>query len=156
MRLRTRLTLIRLAWIRKPWACGVRVSRPHCRYSCLHLRFRALHRPSRDGFCAARNAPLPMLFASRGFGCGLHARSSSMRDRSTSELLRTLQMNSCFQANILAVSADPPRSDDLARYWGPWPALRALSLSPPDISTRRLTPGKRAAGIRSSSGVDRR
>ena len=32
-----------------------------------------------------------------------------MRGRSTSELLRTLQMNGCFQANILAVCAAPPR-----------------------------------------------
>ena len=32
-----------------------------------------------------------------------YARLLSMRDHSTSELLRTLQMNGCFQANILAV-----------------------------------------------------
>ena len=32
-----------------------------------------------------------------------------MRGHSTSELLRTLQMNGCFQANILAVQAIPPR-----------------------------------------------
>ena len=32
-----------------------------------------------------------------------------MRSRSTGELLRTLQMNGCFQANIPAVSAIPPR-----------------------------------------------
>ena len=38
-----------------------------------------------------------------------YARLLSMRGRSTSELLRTLQMNGCFQANILAVSAAPPR-----------------------------------------------
>ena len=30
--LRTRLTLIRLAFIRKPWSFGVRVSHPHYRY----------------------------------------------------------------------------------------------------------------------------
>ncbi len=34
-----------------------------------------------------------------------------MRDHSTGELLRTLQMNGCFQANIPAVYAVPPR------YW---------------------------------------
>ena len=34
-----------------------------------------------------------------------------MRDHSTGELLRTLQMNGCFQANIPAVCAAPPR------YW---------------------------------------
>ena len=37
--LRSRLTLIRLALIRKPWSFGVRVSRPHYRYLCLHLLF---------------------------------------------------------------------------------------------------------------------
>ena len=40
-----------------------------------------------------------------------YARLLSMRDHSTSELLRTLQMNGCFQANIPAVYAIPPR------YW---------------------------------------
>jgi hypothetical protein len=44
--LRTRLTLIRLALIRKPWSFGVRVSRPHYRYLCLHLLFPTLQRPS--------------------------------------------------------------------------------------------------------------
>ena len=43
--LRTRLTLIRLALIRKPWSFGVRVSRPHYRYLCLHLLFSPLQRP---------------------------------------------------------------------------------------------------------------
>ena len=38
-----------------------------------------------------------------------YARLLSTRDHSTSELLRTLQMNGCFQANILAVQAIPPR-----------------------------------------------
>ena len=32
LRLRPRLTLIRLALIRKPWSSGVRVSHPHYRY----------------------------------------------------------------------------------------------------------------------------
>jgi len=58
--LRTRLTLIRLALIRKPWSIGGRVSRPPCRYSCLHLPFRTLHPSSRWGFDADRNAPLPV------------------------------------------------------------------------------------------------
>ena len=35
--LRTRLTLIRLALIRKPWSFGVRVSRPHYRLSLIHI-----------------------------------------------------------------------------------------------------------------------
>ena len=48
--LRTRLTLIRLALIRKPWSFGVRVSRPHYRYLCLHLLFQHLQHPLRDTF----------------------------------------------------------------------------------------------------------
>ena len=54
--LRPRLTLIRLALIRKPWSSGVRVSHPHCRYSCLHLLFRTLQQPSRATFRAVRPA----------------------------------------------------------------------------------------------------
>ncbi len=55
--LRPRLTLIRLALIRKPRSIGVGVSRPHYRYSCLHLLFQLLHRASRPGFCAAGMLP---------------------------------------------------------------------------------------------------
>ena len=55
--LRSRLTLIRLALIRKPWSSGVGVSRPHCRYSCLHLPYTALHRISRCGFQAQGMLP---------------------------------------------------------------------------------------------------
>ena len=90
--LRTRLTLIRLALIRKPWSYGEGVFRPLCRYLCLHLLFRELQRGSARTFNASRNAPLPMThFApSHDFGTGLHARLLSTRDRSTGELLRTL------------------------------------------------------------------
>ena len=56
-------------------------------------------------------------------------------------------MNSCFQANILAVAAVSPRSNNLDRSLGPWPEVWALSLSPPDISTRRLTPGEHLAAF---------
>ena len=86
--LRPRLTLIRLALIRKPWPCGGRASHPPCRYSCLHLPFRPLHRPSRDRFGAA--GMLPYRTSARSFGGRLDARSFSTRSRSTSELLRTL------------------------------------------------------------------
>ena len=48
--LRTRLTLIRLALIRKPWSCGGRVSLPPYRYLCLHLLFHKLHHALRHGF----------------------------------------------------------------------------------------------------------
>ena len=89
--LRARLTLIRLALIRKPGPFGGRVSRPPCRYSCLHLLFRPLHRGSRPGFNAGRNAPLPLASLQiQSFGGTLDARSLSTHGRSTSELLRTL------------------------------------------------------------------
>ena len=59
--LRTRLTLIRLALIRKPWSFGEGVSRPLYRYLYLHLLFRTLQSTSRYAFDAERNAPLPIL-----------------------------------------------------------------------------------------------
>ena len=52
LRLRSRLTLIRLALIRKPWSYGGRVSRPPYRYLCLHLLFNALQYASRHAFSA--------------------------------------------------------------------------------------------------------
>lgn len=58
--LRTRLTLIRLALIRKPWSFGVRVSRPHYRYLCLHLLFQALQHPLPGYLRRTWNAPLPL------------------------------------------------------------------------------------------------
>ena len=59
--LRSRLTLIRLALIRKPWSFGEGVSRPLYRYLYLHLLFRTLQSTSRYAFDAERNAPLPIL-----------------------------------------------------------------------------------------------
>ena len=58
--LRSRLTLIRLALIRKPWSYGEGVSRPLYRYLYLHLLFRPLQLVSRLTFVADRNAPLPI------------------------------------------------------------------------------------------------
>ena len=58
--LRSRLTLIRLALIRKPWSFGVEVSRLHYRYLYLHLLFRTLQPASPPTFAAVRNAPLPI------------------------------------------------------------------------------------------------
>ena len=60
--LRSRLTLIRLALIRKPGSYGVRVSRPHYRYLYLHLLFHALQQKSQSTFYAPWNAPLPIIF----------------------------------------------------------------------------------------------
>ena len=59
--LRTRLTLIRLALIRKPWSFGGGGSRPPYRYSYLHLLFHTLQQSSRFTFDAEWNAPLPMI-----------------------------------------------------------------------------------------------
>src|SRR3546814_355314 len=55
--LRPRLTLIRLALIRKPWSFGGGVSHPPYRYLCLHLLFRKVHRISRYGFTPAGMLP---------------------------------------------------------------------------------------------------
>ena len=57
LRLRTRLTLIRLALIRKPWSSGVRVSHPHYRYLCLHLLFQTLQHSLRYIFNATGMLP---------------------------------------------------------------------------------------------------
>ena len=57
LNLRPRLTLIRLALIRKPWSYGERVSRPLYRYLCLHLLFHKLHRDSR--LCFSVDGMLP-------------------------------------------------------------------------------------------------
>ena len=106
LRLRSRLTLIRLALIRKPWSYGGKVSRLPYRYLCLHLLFNALQHASRHTFNAHRMLPyqsctgmIPRL------RYRAYARLLSTRDRSTGELLRTPWMNGCFQANIPAVSA---------------------------------------------------
>ena len=55
--LRSRLTLIRLALIRNPWPSGEGVSRPLCRYLCLHLLFQTLQRGSPPAFDAAGMLP---------------------------------------------------------------------------------------------------
>ena len=59
---RPRLTLNRLALFRNPWSFGEGVSRPLCRYLCLHLLFRLLQQASRLAFSGGRNAPLPINF----------------------------------------------------------------------------------------------
>ena len=66
--LRSRLTLIRLALIRKPWSFGEGVSRPLYRYLYLHLLFHTLQSSSRCAFDAEWNAPLPMIKSSQSFG----------------------------------------------------------------------------------------
>lgn len=58
--LRSRLTLIRLALIRKPESFGEGVSHPLYRYLYLHLLFHTLQNTSRYAFYAEWNAPLPI------------------------------------------------------------------------------------------------
>ena len=87
--LRTRLTLIRLALIRKPESCGEGVSHPLYRYLYLHLLFQTLQPGSspnlRRGLeCSPTDLSIPRL---RQLA---YARLLSMPDPSTSELLRTL------------------------------------------------------------------
>ena len=71
LNLRTRLTLIRLALIRKPWSCGEGASHPLYRYLYLHLLFHTLQSTSRYAFNAEWNAPLPIYHRFHGFGCML-------------------------------------------------------------------------------------
>ena len=60
-RLRGRLTLLRLALSRNPWAFGDSASHTVCRYSCQHSHFRYVHRRLPFGFIRLRNAPLPLI-----------------------------------------------------------------------------------------------
>ena len=92
MCLRPRLTLIRLALIRKPWSFGGRVSHPPYRYSCLHLLFHAVHQKSPPGFAPHGMLPYQLYHKVQvhSFGSVLDARLLSTPGRSTSELLRTL------------------------------------------------------------------
>ena len=73
LRVRSRLTLIRLALIRNPWSSGEGVSRPLYRYLYLHLLFHMLQHASKHIFNAIWNAPLPITNLSQFhvFGTGL-------------------------------------------------------------------------------------
>ena len=56
-RLRDRLTLSRLALLRKPWAFGERVFHPLYRYSCQHGLFCSVQSSSRSTFIPNRMLP---------------------------------------------------------------------------------------------------
>ena len=91
VRLSSRLTLIRLAWFRKPWVFGVNIS---IFIVVTHAYIFVSGRSSKPhGSPSTPTGMLPYhayLVRVLGFGYGLDARSSSTRLRSTSELLRTL------------------------------------------------------------------
>ena len=91
LRLRPRLTLIRLALIRKPWSYGEGVSRPLYRYLYLHLLFQTLHNASGRCFGASAMLPYRSYFSMiPRLRYRTYARLLSTHDRSTGELLRTL------------------------------------------------------------------
>ena len=152
--LRTRLTLIRLALIRKPWSFGEGVSHPLYRYSYLHLLFHKLHQGSRHGFGADGMLPYRPIRVPR-LRQAPYTRLLSMPGTSTSELLRTLQTDGCFQANVLAVFGAGPRRLTQAPFRGlgrrsGFFSSRARTLAPaPSLPPRQ-------ARIRSLSGLDRR
>ena len=62
-RVRSRLTLNRLALFRNPWSSGEGVSRPLCRYLYLHLLFRTLQDISRYPFAASGMLPYQSAYA---------------------------------------------------------------------------------------------
>ena len=85
--LRTRLTLIRLALIRKPWPCGEGVSRPLCRYSYLHLLFPALQGGSPRAFSAPGMLP---------YRCYQHPTASATRFMPGYYPCQTARLVSCY------------------------------------------------------------
>ena len=100
-RLRSRLTLRRLALLRNPWAFGGGVSSPLFRYSCLHSHSCRIHSWITPLLRSRHDAPLPIHAPGprKGPSCCVNATTSavclspatlSARNHLTSELLRTL------------------------------------------------------------------
>jgi hypothetical protein len=90
-RLRDRLTLSRLALLRKPWAYGVPVFHRHYRYSCQHGHFCSVHPSLQSSFNPDRTLPYRSARGgSRSFGSVLSPVTFSAQTHSTSELLRFL------------------------------------------------------------------
>jgi hypothetical protein len=91
-RLRGRLTLSRLALLRKPRAFGEQVFHLLYRYLCQHKLSHFVHRSSRSGFNLQWDAPLPMprkRHPAASVTC-LSPVKFSAQTHSTSELLRFL------------------------------------------------------------------
>ena len=91
-RLRVRLTLSGLTFLRKPWAFGERVSHPFSRYSFRHNHFCVvdLTLPVRLLPKAERSPTRSSFDEIQSFGGELESRTLSAQDPLTSELLRTL------------------------------------------------------------------
>ena len=91
-RLRSRLTLRRLALLRNPWAFGGGVSSPLFRYSCQHSHSRCLHgwvTPPLQS-ASGRSPTTPAGPESAASVPDLSPATLSAREHLTSELLRTL------------------------------------------------------------------
>ena len=93
-RLRSRLTLGGRTFPRKPWVYGGREFNPSYRYSCLHSHLSPLHSCLRSCFNADDNAPLPIRMVKTTrlpeLRYTAYRQSLSARDRSMSQLLRTV------------------------------------------------------------------
>ena len=90
-RLRDRLTLSRLALLRKPWAYGERASHPLYRYSCQHGHLCYLHMISRSRFCDNTTLSYQMYkYISAASVLCFSPDTFSAQIHSTSELLRFL------------------------------------------------------------------
>ena len=90
-RLRSRLTLSRLALLRKPWAYGERASHPLYRYSCQHGHLCNLHMISRPRFCDGTTLSYHLnKFKSEASVLCFSPDTFSAQIHSTSELLRFL------------------------------------------------------------------
>jgi hypothetical protein len=120
-RLRGRLTLRGRTLRRNPWTFGDRDSHPVDRYSCQHLHFRYLQRPSRATFTGLRNAPLPVQLALNPAASvhGLSPGTFSAQDScSTSELLRFLSRMAASKPTSW-LSRPSHILSHLAMTWGP-------------------------------------
>ena len=93
-RLRSRLTLGGRTFPRKPWVYGEPEFNRLYRYSCLHSHFWTLQFQSPSTFAASRTLPYHSPPANRrrihSFGTTFDRQSFSARDRSMSQLLRTV------------------------------------------------------------------
>ena len=156
-RLSPRLTLGGLASPRKPWACGVSVSRAHL---ATHASILA-PAPSTGGHPSgfSQRGTLPyrrrMDPPARRFGAVLspvYCRRAPTRPVSCYALFECMAASKptswlSGRAHILCHSA---------RTWGPWRAVWAVSLSSAQLSPRALTPPLWGRGIRSSARFGRR
>ena len=128
---------------------------PCSRYSCQHPHSPAVHGGSPLPLRPAGEAPLPtIVISSRRFGTALspvYCRRAPTRPVSCYALFEGVAASKptswlSVRAHILCHST---------RIWGPWRAVRAVSLSGAQLSPRVLTAGVEPSAIRSSARVGR-